>query len=211
MVKAILDGKKTQTRRVIKPQPIEKLGKTIHGEDNIWYEWNLGKPHSISGVGEHILRLGLLNYCPYGQVGDRLWLREAFAKRPLPSGGEQILYKAQYHELVKMLDLDEFAERWQLPMPNIRWKPSIHMFRKESRITLEITEVRVERVQEITEEDTQAEGIDVKAVTTQGNLVMNEPNYIDSFAMLWDSLNAKRGYSFESNPWVWVITFKVVR
>jgi len=187
--KLILEGIKTMTRRVIKPQPeldtrlkpfvyLTKYGHCDMAELPRW----------------------IVQFCPYGQVGDRLWVRETFATRA--DGVDQILYKSDYISIVKMLDLDEFAERWQLPMPNIRWKPSIHMFRRDSRILLEITGIRVERLQEITERDAIAES----CIPTKD--VPFEPLFI--FKTLWDSLNAKRGYGWDKNPWVWVISFKLV-
>jgi len=176
MVRAILDGKKTQTRRVIKPcstaTVVNKNGQEEHPE----WVYTLAK-------------------CPYGQVGDRLWVREAFAKR---ADGivDQIMYREQYYNLIKMLDL---------PDVSIRWKPSIHMFRKDSRIDLEITEVRVERVQEITEGDAIAEGIPPFAPDGEERRSTIPRKH---FSVLWDSINAKRGYGWAVNSWVWVISFK---
>ena len=161
MVKAILEGRKTQTRRVIKPQP-----------------------SGIILVWEH---------CPYGQVGDRLWVRETWNAGH--DGQSLPVFKAGLSaDLTKELEADEL---WS------GWKPSIHMPRWASRITLEITEIRVERLQEITEEDAKAEGC-VKQI--KDGLIFDSA--IHEYSWLWDSLNAK--YPWESNPWVWVISFKGV-
>ena len=168
MVRAILDGKKTMTRRVIK------------------------NPERY----EHIRECDFC--CPYGQVGDRLWVRETLVITG-GRGSEYVAYKADGYELDKGI----FPEKW---------RPSIFMPRWASRITLEITEVRVERVQEITEEDAIKEGICVVDNTEDG--IYSSPNYPDIhrdiFMYLWDSLNTKRGYGWEVNPWVWVIEFKRV-
>ena len=141
-------------------------------------------------VERHRLEGLVRKRCPYGQVGDRLWVRESFGY--LIDGG--IAYRA---------NCDSWHLKHGLTIP---WKPSIHMFRKDSRITLEITGVRVERLQEITEEDAQSEGIKQLHFTT-GMKVNCMPQFIE----LWDSLNAKRGYGWEVNPWVWVIGFKVIK
>ncbi len=184
--KLILDGIKTQTRRVMKPQP-EKLSDG--------YSWRIAngelcayKFHpedlEVNAAEEYIPYCK----CPYGQVGDRLWVRETWMPYNCMGG---ILYKA---------DGDMHG----------RWKPSIHMFRKDSRITLEITEVRVERVQEIDSWDCIHEGIHQKYHSPVYNIITDKPNkrLITDFHNLWDSLNAKRGYGWEVNPWVWVISFK---
>lgn len=247
MVRAILDRRKTMTRRVIKPQPEGRLSpiqqwlpnKAIPEPTDSYYDFQPQKIYK----------------CPYGQVGDRLWVREAFAVRA--DGVDQILYKVDYNELVKKLDLPEI---------DIRWKPSIHMFRKDSRILLEVTDIRVERLQEITEKDAIAEGItrypqkiragniykalcdftyevyplkwgfskgdrlraDVPSLglarfysldIKDGQCIHLTPNeafsmledesisYKEAFSGLWDSLNAKRGYGWDKNPWVWVPRF----
>ena len=173
MVKAILEGRKTQTRRVIKPQP-----EDFDGDNILWKgRW---KP---------------LNVCPYGQVGDRLWVKETWT--PDIFTGKPLWYKAN-----------------GIPdsLKNIRWKPSIFMPRWASRITLEITGLRVERLQEITEEDTIKEGIVMNNRPFEGWYWMpniySTTNPIVAFEKLWDSLNAKREYSWEQNPWCWVLEFK---
>lgn len=253
-VKAILDGRKTQTRRVVKDP------RRYSREREASLAMSSGRPSMADLQADLELSKDTKpNYpCPYGQVGDRLWVRETYAVRL--DGVDQIMYKSDYNELVKMLDL---------PKCDIRWKPSIHMFHKDSRITLEITGVRVERIQEITEEDAEAEGINgyqVKKFSYGNNYrvfksyhkeyyplvdhadigdivrfqgpnmgfacfqsrnpkckggTLNidakesfnyvgaiEPDYKNGFEILWNSLNAKRGYGWETNPWVWCISFK---
>ena len=161
MVKAILDGSKTQTRRVIKPQP-----------------WDMDKAYFKvfrKDFGERV--------CPY-EIGDHLWVRETWWPSQVDLRG--VYYKADGVQCKK-------------------WRPSIFMPRWVSRITLEVTGLKVERIQEITEEDAKAEGVPI--IHTE---IEDISWYRPSFATLWDSLNAKRVYSWESNPWVQVITFKCI-
>jgi len=179
MVRAILDGRrKTQTRRVIKPQPpIWAEGGAI----NQFGSWDFGGRTAT----RHQISCGYP--CPYGQVGDGLWVRETFAVRT--DGVGQILYKAAYTE-------SEFG---------VRWKPSIHMSRKDSRILLEITGVRVARLQEITKSDQRAEGVGLPSTWDVNGRKMTR------FGTLWDFRNAKRGYGWGTNCWVWIISFKEVK
>jgi uncharacterized protein YhfF len=114
-------------------------------------------------------------FCPYGKPGDFLWVRETFWEVD-----GYYFYRADDHEDFK------------------RWKASIHMPRKASRITLKITDIKVKRLKNISLQDIRAEGI------TNGN------NMFEEFHKLWDSINAKRGYSWESDPWVWIIEFERV-
>lgn len=194
-VRAILEGRKTQTRRVIKPSV---NGCTVG-------VYTAGNPPIVADVvnvdedgdpDEDIL-------CPYGKVGDRLWVRETWGTgcRPHPYLGwvDGIEYKADeaYLDGIESLplnviddqDLDKYSDGWHSPMFMPRWA---------SRITLEITDIRVERVQDITEADAIAEGVE-------------SFNAVASYSYLWNSLNAKRGYPWEKNPRVWVLTFKVVQ
>ncbi len=173
MVKAILEGRKTQTRRVIKPIP--KLLCVRDGAEH----WTIPN----YGTGEWV--------CLYGQVCDRLWVRETWGLlNTEPKDGKDkatIYYKAT--------DGNKHVLRYQ------KWRPSIFMPRWASRITLGITDIRVQRLQEISETDCIAEGIPQQI-----------PDYWEShykaYSVLWDSINFKRGYSWESNPFVWAITFK---
>lgn len=198
MVRAILEGRKTQTRRVMK-QRKRKDGCKL--------------------IPEVLQEIGVGAACPYGKVGDRLWVREAFSAwtpgdpvEPIESE-ETVPYKGC-----------EFEYRATSEAQPERWRPSIHMPRWASRINLEITEVRVERVQDISDEDADAEGVDSRNVPTGGDdfqdywrdyskpkgdewpWIEGDPRH--SFRTLWDSINAKRGYSWDSNPWVWVVEFK---
>lgn len=179
-VKATLDGKKTQTRRVIKPQPDDLDGNK-----------------DIQGVMARQL-------CPYGQVGDRLWVRESFSL-PERLCNQPVWYWA---------DGPVTHGDWTKP------KPSIHMPRWASRITLEITGVKVHRIQEMDELDALNEGtpesywrtIDGPMETSAGRIEgpFLDGTAVEAFSRLWDSINAKRGYGWESNPWVWAVTFRKV-
>jgi len=163
MVRAILEGRKSQTRRVVKPQP-------PHGIKSV-YAPITRDPGNWQGVASDDL-IGWYGRCPYGIPGDRLWVRETFQRA---RGGFQ--YRAD-----------------GITTPRA-WKPSIFMPRTASRITLEVTGVRVERLQDISEKDARAEGVDAA------------PCFCIPYRRLWDSLNAKRGFGWEKNPWVWCISF----
>jgi hypothetical protein len=181
MVRAILEDRKTQTRRIIKPPNKYALP----------YRWTIVKPHSgggwmaTDGIPEKIKELDKTGFkCPYGEVGDRLWVRETYMINTMGI----CVYKAAW---------------WDGAFPKeIKWQPSIFMPRKYSRIILEITGIRCERVQEITEEDAKKEGV-LPDKETGG--------YVDSFMCLWDSLNAKRGYGWDKNPYVWCVAFRRIK
>lgn len=190
MVRAILDGRKTQTRRVL--SRLSGLGAVtcFEGSETTGYDWALRDKRDM---WNEFRNDELMSRCPHGTSGDRLWVRETWGLHDTqPSDGPEnatVYYRAT--------DGDSHELRHQL------WRPSIFMPRWASRITLEITDVRVQRVQEITEEDAIAEGSQCSGVpaslTNRG-----------AFAKLWDKINAKRGYGWDANPWVWAISFKRV-
>jgi len=203
MVRAILDGKKTQTRRVIKPQPeawVTQVGYTLFtGEGEI----------SFRGMTPN----GLAEYCvplKY-RKGDRLWVREAwFADPPYDGTWDQYAFSDGVVENFSVLP-DRFKSQefvlykatWQ--GVDLRWRSSIHMPRWASRITLEVVSVKVERVQEIGRSNCVKEGLH----PTMRN--DSEQDIRVRFRELWDRINAKRGYTWASNPWVWVIEFKRIK
>lgn len=166
MIRALLAGTKTQTRRVVKDTGLYAIDAAVHGPETAAREL-----------------LALASRCPYGQPGHKLWVRETHMDL-----GACYLYRA---------DPGAETER-ALVAPGQRWKPAIHMPRAASRITLEVTGVRVERVASISESDAIAEGIDV----TDGE----QPSV--TFARLWDSINGQRA-PWQSNPWVWVVAFRL--
>jgi hypothetical protein len=180
MVKAILDGSKTQTRRVI------KLSRSWFDENGKLVDTNYWK-------GEDLVKT---IKCPYGQVGDHLWCKETWAsdctcENPECNG---VIYKAGYAGKI---------------IPD-KWRPSIFLPRKFSRITLEITEVRVQRLQEISEADIIAEGCWWDTFNMGGKLLHQGDVPDIWYRHLWNSINGKK-YPWESDPWVWAITFKVIR
>lgn len=181
MVRATLDGTKTMTRRVMRRQP-ESTGTLLTTPlGKLWYVW----PHEQEqGVWvEHLCA------CPYGRPGARLWVRETWA---LNFG--QLLYRTDCHP-----DSFEYGTKG--------WKPSIHMPRWASRLLLEIVSIRVEQAQDISAQDIEAEGTPHNPMNQAS--YRNDPHQrLKDFTYLWDIINAKRGYSWESNPWVWAITFK---
>ncbi|BBE77397.1 ASCH domain-containing protein [Phytobacter sp. MRY16-398] len=184
MVRAILDGRKTQTRRIVKSDCMD-IGEKDDGTLWPWREHDNGGDYWYP--------------CPFGAVGDRIWVRETWAEAGA-SAPELKLYRANYPEHVP-----SHYENVP-PVDEIRWTPSIHMPRWASRITLEITGVRVERLNAISEEDAMSEGV--------GHLYKyDESKPIPKgakrrFAELWQSIYGEE--SWQANPWVWVITFKRV-
>lgn len=207
MVRAILAGTKSQTRRIVKPQPTKTSGThrgyplPLMANDWAW-------PHPRTSGATTISNrpngpLGWEIHCPYGQPGDRLWVREAWSIDPhpgpnysgglrSPDGGE-VMYRA--------------TDGWHGP-----WRPSIYMPRWASRLTLEITSVRVERLNDINEADAIAEGVTavssggVTLFTTTGVNCFQTAK--DAYAALWESINGPG--SWGANPWVWCISFKVI-
>ncbi|KKL54580.1 hypothetical protein LCGC14_2264010 [marine sediment metagenome] len=180
-VRGILEGRKTQTRRVIlRPERFDRIREC-----------------------------GFC--CPYGQVGDRLWVRETWNVLDCLYDGYNGAWEVGYpfptipkekpdynHALFYRADPNSDEDE-------ATWRPSIHMPRWASRITLEITGVKVERIQDISGADAIDEGIVPFLIGHPGEA---ERRY---FATLWDSINAKRGYGWDVNPWVWALTFKVVK
>lgn len=203
MVRAILDGRKTQTRRIVKPQPpLDELGDPAHGEivGPEWYE-----PAVVDRQGELVPGEAVYGAfdtdgewgakCPYGQPGDLLWVREKFAEHP------------DYPEFFYAADGDEFidADGGTFVISG-HCKPSIHMRRKLSRLTLRVTGVRVERLHDIKPDDIRAEGVELT-----GKYRGLEPADWEQceFADLWESINGPD--SWRENLWVWVIEFEPIR
>lgn len=193
MVRAILEGRKTQTRRIVKPQPSDTFLPQI-GE----YQRTLTDRKDGEQFPDPVVRFGASdeneNYpCPYGQPGDRLWVRETFA-----FNGERFIYRAdQYDDTMPSLAIQAGG----------KWKPSIFCTRAASRITLEIVSVRVERLQDISCEDALAEGIDHYCPGVTAALRgESESDPVQEYRELWESINGHS--SWEQNPWVWVIEFQ---
>lgn len=181
MVRAILDGRKTQTRRVMNNQPCTLSGETISvQQDDFNFRWAGDLHNDTSGWFP----------CPLGKVGDRLWVRETFKTGVCTES--TIAYKATHRP-------SDLEEGWY---EEIKWTPSIHMPRWASRITLEITDVRVERLKDAGDTEFKAEGYPLKRELTGGSM---DP--FCWFRNLWDSVSPTN-FKYEDNPWVWVIEFK---
>ncbi len=252
MVRAVLDGRKTQTRRVIKPQPTNRPEPCCYSGTG-WAESNDDGGCKCSNKPIR---------CPYGEPGDRLWVRETWMEYDVNDfDGENcdehhvsVLYRSSYdpqgpgpahvqpnavvpHQVdYETLDNARRAIH-QYEVFGEKWKPSIFMPRWASRINLELTDVRVERVQDISEEDARAEGLERIHVEYppspsndfQGDWSVGFKDYknigeyagwggdagafscpLKSFMSLWNSINESRGFGWEVNPWVWVVEFKVI-
>ena len=207
MVRAILDGRKTQTRRVVKPQPVfcRKIGE----DDSVTAGWKIDSEWLINIGPEGLVE----RFCPY-PPGTVLWVRETFVRVECLGGvkTDDVVYRANL--------VDRRGHVWPSIAEDpdgVKWTPSIFMPRWASRLRLLVTAVRVERLQDITEEDAEAEGVnhiddDLKQDAARSALACGSVRCTarDYFRILWDSMNAKFGYGWDTNPWVWVYTFKVV-
>ena len=194
MILALLDERKTMTRRVIK-WPVYSVPLGLASIRRIFLPDDLPK---LAGL--------ILPRCPYGQPGSFLWVREAWwhhkeCRPPFEHTGPQGCVRYEASEAAHATEPGRWLPEWYDK------KPSIFMPRWASRILLEITAVRVERVQDISEEDVQAEGIALQPWAGEGPEGWPKTA---GFAQLWDSLNAKRGHGWDANPFVWAITFKRV-
>lgn len=200
MVRAILDGRKTQTRRIMAPQPADDIERGIFPNPEA-IGWKSSLRHKHGSTTAH--------FCPYGKPGDRIWVRETFqgplfdydlmdsyCKDPTPfEKPEFCVYKADGVPAPEFYDADDEL--------HCCWRPSIHMPRWASRILLEITDVRVERLNSISEEDAGKEGYPADPAPYGG-----EMDKWLWFRQLWDGIYPEQ--SFKHNPWVWVIEFKRV-
>ena len=193
MVRALLDGRKTQTRRVVKVQPI----KVEHHES---FQRAGTVAMHFFGEMRHVA-------CPYGSVGGRLWVRESWAL--VNAIGSPAKHGDYPHTML-------YRATCAVP-GQYKWHPSIHMHRAASRITLEITDVRVQRLNDITFADCREEGCDAsysEQVTPCKVCDGNDPcdgRHVGEkwqFSRLWESINGPG--SWEQNPWVWAITFNRV-
>lgn len=190
MVSAILEGRKTQTRRIVKKAPTTAISHRLIEFDNGW-NWQVNQQGIVPTMHREIDNPMI---CPYGQIGDRLWVRETFrfydsdecphADFPCgcPRNGTP-LFKASH-------DCGDGE----------KWKPSIHMPRSACRLVLEITNIRVERLNDISESDCVKEGI--------GSPILRDCKK-PKFMQLWESINGADSWTV--NPWVWVVEFKIIQ
>ncbi len=191
-VRAILAGNKTQTRRVVKHPTIN----------------NVIRVHSYKGQTEFDLIMGdesgTVIACPYGHPGDRLWVRETWAAEGIRDTHLSIQYKSTPmpptlgKRVVRPAGFElKMPAQGPLGDDDGIWRTPIYMPRWASRITLEITDIRTQRLQEISEADCAAE-------------LGTASNAYTAFMQRWNAINNKRGYSWMMNPWVWVVEFKVI-
>lgn len=220
MVRAILDGRKTQTRRIMAPQPADDIERGIFPNPEV-IGWKSSRRHKHGSTTAH--------FCHYGKPGDRIWVRETWGvvshafsddglmidwvpDRPATAIHEMPFGNGYYSGYAIYAADGDFTWGDDDGYEDGRscWKPSIHMPRAASRILLEITDVRVERLNAINEHDAQAEGV---AKLRGGFWKHYQPGWTQhqlsargSFVTLWKSIYGDE--SWNSNPWVWVISFE---
>lgn len=196
MVRGIIAGNKTQTRRIVKGTALSWLT-----ESEFTSEFTAAPENGL---------------CPYGYPGDRLWVRETWAEMVPGHHQTRVAYRADMVVQNQSRHVRRFGSvQWPLDgseegqHPPARWRPSIHMPRWASRLTLEITAVRAERLQEISEDDILAEGVTVDLAAKMTGIPWSSlPTLHHAWTAGWDFINGKRA-PWASNPWVWVIEFKV--
>jgi len=218
-VRGILDGTHTQMRRVINLRKVLRIPDAVKVSQEDLQNWNIAvHPAAVDGwvfwqsplkpTGQE--KELSLSYdhgvnCPYGKPGDRLWVRETCGIDPNDNGypEEQRQMFVQYRA-----DWGDEPYHWG-------WNSPIFMPRWASRIALEVVSVRAERVQDITKADARAEGMHFGFTLGKGEPKYNfnigaYDAYTANFRRLWDAINARRGYGWNINPWVWVIEFKMI-
>jgi hypothetical protein len=202
MVQAILDGRKTMTRRVIKRGNVLPTGEWL-GEIREGGQWCTNPKPDVLWTGFKS-QYGAEAYymCPYGQPGDRLWVKETWwADREIWQDAGTFLYKADA----------PFPAPWS---NDFKWRSSRFMPKAAARIWLEVVNVRVERLKEITQDDAVSEGMtrhirrELGWAACESEEEFNLTQARSTFQELWDHLNAKRGYGWDENPWVWVVSFR---
>lgn len=182
MVRAILDGHKTQTRRVIKMRNGQLMGEgELSSDGRTVMDFSRSFPYWEALP------------CPYGKPGDRLWVRETYG-HSWHHAQPRFVYRATDDDNEQVTRHPDFDG----------WKSSIYMPRRASRLTLQIKDVRVERIRDISGYDALAEGV------TLSEMLNGPADPTADFAPLWDAMHGKRGYGWDVNPWVWVIDFEVM-
>ena len=222
MVRAVMEGRKVQTRRIMKVQPESHQFGLLRITDST-KRGDIGKYHWAESNATGVHTRSALFSCPFGAVGDRLWVRETWQCTSFETNEYGHVEGVDYMRQISVIkpnspawgvsykangfDTDDAEER------GFPWRPSIHMPRWASRITLEITGVRVERLQAVSEADAQAEGVQLLSGGFWRHYQPNEWTQFQlsargSFATLWNFIYGDG--SFQANPWVWVIEFKRV-
>ena len=227
MVKAILEGRKTQTRRIIKPQPLVhndviKMPIPIDEYSKLLGEYTKKGYTQIYTKG--VLEGMIAPLCKY-EIGDVLWVRETWTDPTPDQSGYPILYKADFPMTYHGTEAD-LTETITLQAKDYKWKPSLFMPRDACRLFLKIKNIRVERLQDISEDDACDEGIEIldspncdagdynsyprnymiSEKDADGFPYFKDGEYIKSFQSLWESINGEK--SWEDNPFVWVIEFE---
>ncbi|ELZ9401814.1 hypothetical protein PJ699_004774 [Klebsiella pneumoniae] len=188
MVRALLDGRKTQTRRPIKWKQT-RFTEIGEREDGSKWPWSEDAEHACD----------FWHPCPFGAVGDRIWVREAFRVHSRATDVATLVYKASERNSWTEQTRRVPVAVCNKPATPEKWTPSLHMPRWASRILLEITGVRVERLRSMSQDDARAEGVIAASGPMEAGLAFRE---------LWDSIYGEE--SWKANPWVWVIEFKRV-
>lgn len=201
MVQAILAGNKTQTRRIVKKAPTTEINHRLIALDNGW-NWQVDQQGVVPTMHREIDNPMV---CPYGQIGDQFWVRESWYQkgtvgRSYPDDDE---YQFFGHKQAAYVADGDAPKDW-----TVRKRPSIHMPRWACRLILEITNIRVERLNDISSEDAKAEGFDYSthpSAIQMGYAIGAKTN----FRFAWEQIYGQNEWN--KNPWVWVIEFKVIQ
>ncbi len=197
MVRALLDGRKTQTRRIVKPQP--EVNEDWLRKNGLWEECRTETSY-LDGA----YQAGFIDArCPYGEIGDRLWVKESIERDGADNEFSSFVADGAPTK----------ADAWPWKRPKL---PSLFMPWGLRRITLEIIDVHVQRLQDISEEDARVEGVERVRIWEDGDRRAHDEcgyqpplsSHVGSFAVLWDSINGAGAWA--ANPWVWALTFKRV-
>ena len=199
LVKAILAGRKTQTRRVVKPQPV---GDFVDYKNNLGY--TASKGYFYAGFNNP--ESPCYYKCQYSK-NQILWVRETFIDNYewyRNNNGFIDMHENEYLYKANSGDLQIATDR------NQKWKPSIYMPRKVARLFLKVKNIRIERIQNIKINDVEAEGINIGKYQSEDDFIDLQYGMIE-FQELWDSINKKRGYGWDKNPYVFVIEFERIK
>lgn len=189
MVRAILDGRKTVTRRPACYSP-------ILGEPEYW----CGNLRRLTGCELRRLTGIVHRHCPFGIPGDRLWVRETWSLATGRDGDDGAVVRYRDMALRSVVVPGITSKYGPMRSYSERWRPSIHMPRWASRITLEVTSADAERLQDITDIDAVREGVPER--------YLDDPTSRQMFAELWDGIYAGKGLGWDANPWVWRVAFR---